>query len=91
MAYSSTNPPALMSQRITGAPSVWSYQSIDISSASAGSSYFSNGAALGMRTGDVMHITTLTTAGAYAGHNDCRVTVVTAGAGATITCATSST
>lgn len=53
MSYSSTNPPALVTQRIAGGPALWIYKSTDDSSIDAlGSGYFTNGEALGMKVGD---------------------------------------
>jgi len=91
MSYSSTNPPTVVSQRIAGGPAVLTYMSSDLVGTAAASSYFSNGAALGLRVGDIMHVSVLGATGNFVGHNTCRVNVVTSGAGATITCATSST
>jgi len=55
MAYSTSNPPALVSQRIgDSGPGLWSYTSSDPIATVSGSSYFSNGVALGMKKGDFM-------------------------------------
>ena len=89
-ASSSPNPPTLMTQRIAGGPAVWAYKSTNTAGTAAASSYFSDGDALGMRVGDFVHVVNTSTAG-FAGHAFCVVSVVTSGAGATITCATSST
>lgn len=95
MAYNSTgNPPVLTSQGFGGKPfRVFAYKSSDTAASVAASSYFSNGHALGMRVGDVVEVTVVTTASppAYAGHNVGRVTAVSTGAGATVAFASSST
>lgn len=55
MSYSSTNPPALVSQRIAGGPALWIYKSTSDASIDAlGSGYYANGEALGMRVGDAV-------------------------------------
>ncbi len=55
MAYSSTNPPQMIAQRFGGGgPGLWSYRHTDTIATVCGSSYFSNGGALGMKVGDVM-------------------------------------
>lgn len=57
MAYSSTNPPQLISQRFGGnGPGIWSYKSTDPIATVAGSSYFSNGYDLGMQQGDFVAV-----------------------------------
>lgn len=53
MAYSSTNPPRLVSQGITGAKE-WVYDSSDPSTTVDDTDYFSNGYDLGMRVGDTV-------------------------------------
>ncbi len=53
MSYSSTNPPALVSQRVAGGPALWIYKSTDNASIDAlGSGFYANGGDLGMRAGD---------------------------------------
>ena len=93
MAYDSTgNPPVLVSQGFGGKPfRVFAYKSSDTGATVAASSYFSDGYARGMRIGDVLKNTVLSTAGAYAGHGDGRVTAVSSGAGATVAFVSSST
>lgn len=54
MAYSVTNPPALVTQRIGDGPAVWIYKSADDDATTNGASYYSNGVALGMRVGDIV-------------------------------------
>lgn len=66
MAYGSTNPPALVSQRIGGGPAMWIYKSsLEQSDAITAPKYFANGEALGMRVGDIVFSVT-TTAGTSA-------------------------
>lgn len=102
MAYSSTtfgvNYPALLVQKVSPGPasaagggSIWAYTSTHTIAAVAASSFFSNGAMLGMKTADAVNVTEVTTAGAYTAHGVGRVTVVTAGAGATVVFAATST
>lgn len=81
MAYSSTNPPALISQRFgNSGPGLWSYKSTDAIATVAGSSYFSNGAALGMQEGDAVIVwNSASTLGSIGIIND-----VASGAGATL-------
>jgi hypothetical protein len=87
MAYSSTNPPALVTQRIGGGPALWLYTSTHTAAEAAASSFFSNGHALGMRAGDFLW----GNQGSSTAHYQGFVTAVTSSAGATIlTVATSS-
>lgn len=59
MAYSTSNPPSLMgSPRIGGTGlQVWDYRSTDDAATVDGAGYFSNGADLGMRVGDLVYVT----------------------------------
>jgi hypothetical protein len=87
MAYSSTNPPALVSQRIGGGPALWIYKSSDESSVSVtATKYFANGEALGMRVGDLV-FSISTTAGTSALFTICAISSISstgsAGAGST--------
>jgi hypothetical protein len=98
MAYSSTtfgdNPAFLLVPKVAGGPlggSVWGYQSTHTIAAVAASSFFSDGARLGMKVGDVVHVTQISTAYAYTAHATGRVSAVTAGAGATVVFAATST
>ena len=81
MAYSSTNPPMLVSQRFGGnGPGLWSYKSTDAIATVAGSSYFSNGFALGMQVGDLVAVlNTASTLGSIG-----YISNVSTGAGATL-------
>lgn len=56
MAYSTSNPPALISQGIGGNFGVWAYKSTDAATAVRVSGYFTNGYDLGMRAGDIVHV-----------------------------------
>ena len=60
MAYATTNPPSLVSQRIGDGPALWIYSSADVDSAVNASDYFSDGIALGMRVGDHVLVTDTT-------------------------------
>ena len=84
MAYSTSNPPTLQSQAIAGG-SLWRYVSADVHTDVDASGYFTNGYALGMKTGDVMHVIESDNSFAQTTHS---VTVVTTGGAATISAAT---
>lgn len=56
MAYSASNPPALVTQRIADGPAIWIYKSTDAKATVNGADYFANGSALGMRVGDLMYV-----------------------------------
>jgi hypothetical protein len=51
MAYSTANPPRIVTQGITGAKT-WHYESTDPSTTVDDADYFTNGYDLGMRVGD---------------------------------------
>lgn len=92
MAYSTSNPPACISQPLAGAAGqAWTYLSTHTAAATAASSFISNGAALGMQVGDSFRCVELTTAGVYTAHADGCVSAVTTAAGATITFAQATT
>lgn len=91
MAYSSTNGPAMTSQRFGGGMADWTYASTHTAAAVAASSFISNGAALGMKAGDGFRSVQLTTAGAFTAFANGIVSSVTPGAGATVTFAATST
>lgn len=55
MAYSKTNPPSLLMDRIGGGGAVWSYISPDNRGAVTAAGYFTNAQSLGMRVGDVVN------------------------------------
>lgn len=54
MAYSTSNPPALISQGIGGFFRLWIYKSTDAATAVRVSGYITNGWTLGMRKGDLV-------------------------------------
>ena len=54
MAYSTSNPPALVSAPMAGAGRIWSYLSTDPAGTVVDTDYFSNGVALGMQVGDIV-------------------------------------
>lgn len=57
MAYSTSNPPVLMTQGLGGAAMrVWSYKSTDAATAVRVSGYFTDGYDLGMRAGDLIFV-----------------------------------
>ena len=94
MAYSTTNPPHLMGSPVGGGSfggQFWVHKTTETVSAVTASSFFSNGAALGMKVGDTVSVVSVSTAGAFADTALTSVTVVTAGAGATVATLTSTT
>ena len=60
MAYSTANPPSLISPAFAGGgatgnlPSTWGYVTADVYSTVAGAGYITNGGALGMKVGDIV-------------------------------------
>ncbi len=56
MAYSTSNPPCLISQGIGGFWRTWVYKSTDAVTAVRVSGYFTDGWKLGMRAGDVIFV-----------------------------------
>ncbi len=66
MAYSTTNPPALIADSIGGGGSLWLYKSSDDDATVNGAGYVSNAKALGMSVGDlVLVIDTATPKGSF--------------------------
>lgn len=58
MAYSTSNPPALISVApLTGSGQRWAYRSTDAATVADTTGYFSNARALGMRAGDIVLVT----------------------------------
>lgn len=55
MAYSTSNPPALLQDRVMGGGAIWSYISADARATVVGAGYFTNGKNLGMKLGDVVN------------------------------------
>lgn len=83
MAYATTNPPKMIAKMIGGG-GVWEYRSTDVHTDVDAADYFSNGAALGMRVGDIVMVSkTSATIGTTVHY----VTAVTAGGAATIAAA----
>lgn len=81
MSYSTTNVPALIMQSLGGrGPNIWAYKSSDAVATVCGSSYVSNGFALGMKVGDI--VTVLNTASTLG--SICYVSNVATNAGATL-------
>lgn len=56
MAYSESNPPALISQAVGGAGKVWMYKSTDAEATFDDTDYITNASDLGMTTGDIVHV-----------------------------------
>lgn len=56
MAYSTSNPPAKLIDKIGGGGALWYYASADAAATVAAANYFTNGLALGMKAGDVVHV-----------------------------------
>lgn len=56
MAYSTSNPPALISQGIGGFWRLWIYKSTDLPTAVDAAGYITNGWTLGMRAGDLVMV-----------------------------------
>ncbi|QGY29768.1 hypothetical protein [Pantoea cypripedii] len=56
MAYATTNPPALLQDRIGGGGAVWSYKSTDTIGTVLAANYFTNGEALGLKAGDQVNV-----------------------------------
>jgi len=81
MAYETTNPPALVAQRVgASGGAVWVYSDADTAATILAADYISNGDALGMKAGDVVFLVNSTNGTA----KQARVTSVTAGGAATI-------
>lgn len=57
MAYSTDNPPAIVSQTLGGTHREWNYESTDPVTSVRVSGYFTNGWQLGMRAGDIVRVT----------------------------------
>lgn len=54
MSYSASNPPVLMVPSIGNKPAVWVYRSTNTSTETLASGFFANGAALGLKAGDLV-------------------------------------
>lgn len=55
MAYSTDNPPSLLTQTIGGTRAFWIYASTDTATAVRVSGYITNAKALGMQVGDILY------------------------------------
>ena len=57
MAYSTSNPPKLLVQSLSGSgPSIWSYASTDAAATVDDANYITNGGSLGMAVGDLVFV-----------------------------------
>jgi hypothetical protein len=56
MAYSTSNPPVLVTQGIVGFR-IWKYESVDAATLVRVAGYFTNGWKLGMRANDIVFVT----------------------------------
>jgi len=65
MSYSTSNPPTLLVPSIGNKPALWAYQSTHTSTETLASNFFSNGAGLGMKVGDLVLVTNTTSAVPY--------------------------
>lgn len=68
MAYSTSNPPALMFSNEAQARRVWSYVSTDAKAAVLAASYITDAVALRMRSGDIVMVTDTTNSLGYIGY-----------------------
>ena len=57
MAYSTSNPPALVVQKIGGGGQIWDYASTDGASTVDGANYVTNGGDLGLQVGGLVYVT----------------------------------
>lgn len=81
MAYSTSNPPALVSQRVgADGGAQWVYISADNAAAVNAANYFSNGDDLGMKVNDTVRIVDSDGVGTFS-----KVSAVTAGGAASLT------
>lgn len=82
MAYATSNPPAMVSQRLGAASgsNLWVYADEDVASIVLAADYFSNGSALGMKVGDPVLLVNSTNGSVKLA----RVTSVTSGGAATV-------
>lgn len=80
MAYSTSNPPVVMSQTF-GGKQWWDYESADVHTDVDATDYFTNGDDLGMKVNDLVIVTKNT---ATIGATLHVVTAVTAGGAATV-------
>ena len=59
MAYATTNPPAMISQRVAGSGALWHYNTTDASTVVDGDGYITNAEDLGMKVGDFVLVSDL--------------------------------
>ncbi len=78
MAYSTSNPPVLLTQRVGGSGALWHYNSADAATVIRVSGYITNASDLGMKVGDVVMHTDMT--GGTVGNFFLVVTVAAGGA-----------
>jgi len=82
MAYATTNPPALVSSRIgSGSGNIFYYNHTDAIASVLATGYFTDGYALGMRVGDVVHVADTTNGELYSLY----CSVATSGGASTVT------
>lgn len=82
MAYSTSNPPAMVTQRVGGGAAIWMYNSTDAATVVRVAGYITNADDLGMKVGDI--VIQVDTAGGTVGHIY-QVNSVTAGGAADLT------
>lgn len=81
MAYSTSNPPALVTQRVgANSGAIWMYLSTDAAATVNGANYFSNGDELGMKVNDSVRIVDTDGVATWS-----KVSAVTAGGAASLT------
>lgn len=56
MAYSTSNPPYLVTKAIGGKGNIWRYESTDAAAVVDGDGYITNAKALGMKVGDTVQV-----------------------------------
>lgn len=84
MAYATSNPPVQVACGIGNGPALWIYNSTDVHTDVDATDYFSDGAARGMKVGDMVLVgKTTATIGATVHY----VSAVTAGGAATVAAA----
>lgn len=82
MAYSTSNPPRLITPSFTnvsGECSIWSYSTADTAATVDTSGYITNGGALGMKVGDLV-LVTVTGTGVITSHRVVSVSATAPGA-----------
>ena len=87
MAYSTSNPPSLLGDRIGGGGAVWNYTSTDAATDVAAAGYFSNGEALGMKAGDQVNVSVREEGADTATMSICYVSAITDAGAATVVAA----